>query len=248
MLLDRMIAFHVQRNASVPLSGPEFLQGLAARFPERDGMFFLAEQVSQYDKKRSKVTDVRQLDLFVLDEATATQWIRQQLLRKPQSIQDLRSPFMQQLHSWAKHERMIELKEILELNFVCYDGVGPVPSQIHCYLSSNFRELRGLEKTDPALKAKAVDRWYVPDPGKEGDLDLLRQRTLLREFEEYRGSTARRISQFRSEALRAGFKHCYDQQDYQTIADVAAKLPENVIQEDEKLLMYLDVATMRIGI
>jgi len=29
--------------------------------------------------------------------------------------------------------------------------------------------------------------------------------------------------------------------------DEAAKLPEKVIQEDEKLLMYYDVATMRLG-
>ena len=247
MLLDRMIAFHVQRSASVPLSGPEFLQGLAARFPERDSMYFLADQVADYDKKRSKVTEVAQLDLFVFDEATATQWIRQQLLQKPQSIQDLRSPFMQQLHSWAKHERTIELIEILELNFVCYDGVGPVPSQIHSYLSSNFKDLRNLEKVDSLLKAKAVDRWYVPDPNKEGDLDIVRQRTMLKEFEAYRSSPESKIAEFRTEALRAGFKHCYDEQDYQTIVDVAAKLPEKVIQEDEKLLMYYDVATMRLG-
>ncbi len=47
--------------------------------------------------------------------------------------------------------------------------------------------------------------------------------------------------------MRAGFKHCYDEGDYQTIVDVATKLPEQVIQEDEKLLMYYDVATMRLG-
>ena len=41
----------------------------------------------------------------------------------------------------------------------------------------------------------------------------------------------------RTEAVRAGFKHCYDQSDYATIVAVAAKLPEKVIQEDEKLLM-----------
>ncbi len=107
--------------------------------------------------------------------------------------------------------------------------------------------MRSLDKGDPALRAKAADRWYVPDPSKEGDLDKLRVRTLLKEFEDYRSSTSRKLKQFRTEAVRAGFKHCYDEQDYQTIVDVAAKLPEQVIQEDEKLLMYLDVATMRLG-
>jgi hypothetical protein len=53
---------------------------------------------------------------------------------------------------------------LLEQNFLRYDGKDDVPSQIHSYLSSNFKELRNLEKDDPALKAKAKDRWYVPDP------------------------------------------------------------------------------------
>ena len=47
--------------------------------------------------------------------------------------------------------------------------------------------------------------------------------------------------------MRAGFKAAYEAQDYKTIVSVAAKLPENVLQEDEKLLMYYDVASMRLG-
>ena len=248
ILHDRMIAFFVQRSVAVPISGPEFLAGLHERFPERDSMYFLPDQVSEYDRKRTTVGELRQLSLFVSDEASAVQWIRQQLHDKPQSFQDLQPQFMQHLKSWAKHEKTIELKEILELNFFCYDGNGPVPSQIHRYLSTNFRAFRNLEKDDADLKAKAVDRWYVPDPNKEGDLEKLRMRTLLKEFEGYRSNTSRKIKQFRTEAVRAGFKHCYDEGDYKTIVDVAAKLPEQVIQEDEKLLMYYDVATMRLGL
>ena len=99
----------------------------------------------------------------------------------------------------------IELKEILKFNFFQYDGAGPVPSQIHSYLSTNFKTLRNLDKDDPDLRAKATDRWYVPDPKKEGDLEKLRLRTLLREFGEYRTSTKRKIKQFRTAAVRAGF-------------------------------------------
>ena len=247
MLHDRMIAFFVQRRVAVPISSPEFFAGLNERYPMRDGMYFLQDQVSEYDQKRTKISELRQLNLFVFDEASATLWIRQQLQIKPQSFQDLMPKFMQQLKSWAKHEKTIELKEILGLNFFCYDGYGPVPSQIHSYLSSNFKDLRKLDKDDDRLKAKAVDRWYMPDPKKEGDLEKLRLRTLIKEFEEYRTSASRKIKQFRTEAVRAGFKHCYDDNDYQTIVDLAAKLPEKVIQEDEKLLMYYDVATMRLG-
>ncbi len=47
LLFDRMVAFHVQRRFSVPLSATEFYAGLAQRFPERDGMYFLSEQVAE---------------------------------------------------------------------------------------------------------------------------------------------------------------------------------------------------------
>ena len=248
MLHDRMIAFFVQHGVAVPINSQDFFDGLEEKFPNRDGMYFLQVQVSEYDRRRTTVRELRQLDLFVFDEASATHWVRQQLSSKPQSFQDLQPQFMRHLQSWAKHEDTIELKEILELNFIHYDGHDVVPNQIHSYLSSNFRDLRKLEKENPTLKAKAADRWYVPDPKKEGDLGQLRLRTLLRQFKEYRTSTSPKIKQFRSEAIRAGFKNCYDEQDYQTIVDVAAKLPEKVIQEDEKLLMYYDVATMRLGV
>jgi len=69
---------------------------------------------------------------------------------------------------------------------------GEVPSQIHSYLSSNFKELYNLSKDDPALKAKGKDRWYVTDPNKTGDLEKLCERTVLREFEEYRESKQKR--------------------------------------------------------
>ena len=246
-LYDRMVAFHVQRRISIPMDAGAFYAGLQQRFPERDGMFFLADQLASYDKVRSRVAEVKQLDLFVVDELSAINWLRQKLQNKPMSFQELHPIFTREVNSWAKHEKTIELKEILALNFLCYDGNGRVPSQIHSYLSTNFKDLRNLDKDDPALKAKARDRWYVPDPSKEADLEKLRLRTLLREFEDYRTATSRKLKQFRTEAVRAGFKHCYDNQDYQTIVDVAAKLQDQVIQEDEKLLMYVDVAAMRLG-
>src|SRR5712691_8667859 len=71
-----------------------------------------------------------------------------------------------EIGGWQKHEKPLELSELLEENFLRYDGRGEVPSQIHSYLSTNFKELRNLPKDDPSLRAKARDRWYVPDPNK----------------------------------------------------------------------------------
>jgi hypothetical protein len=247
VLHDRMVAFHVQRQLPVPLSTAEFLGGLSQRYPERDGMYFLATQVAEYDRKRNTAAELRQLSLFVTDEASAIQWVRRELQDKPRSFQDLQPAFMREVQSWAKHEQTVELKEILRQNCIHFDGAGPVPSQIHSYLSTNFKELRNLAKDDPSLVAKAADRWYVPDPNKQIDLDKLREKSLLTEFETYKSSKERKLKLFRSEAVRAGFKAAYDGQDYKSIVSVAAKLPENVLQEDEKLLMYYDVASMRLG-
>ncbi len=247
LLFDRMVAFHVQRGREVPVSYAEFCQGLNQRFPERDGMYFLPEQVSEYDRKRVTVGELRQLDLFVTDEASAIQWLRQRLHRKPQSFQDLQPDFMREVQAWSKHEMTVELTSLLELSFLNYDGRGPVPSQVHSYLSSNFKDLRNLEKEDPRLKEKASDRWYVPDPNKQADLDQLRNRALLKEFEEYKASTQRKLKVFRTEAVRAGFKSAWQARDYGTIVKVAEKLPAKVLQEDQILVMYYDNALTRMG-
>ena len=245
LLFDRMVAFHVQRGVLVPLAAAEFHAGLATRFPERDGMFFLPEQVAEYDRRRLKAKALDQLNLFVDDEASAIQWLRQALTGKPQTFQEVHPHFIRELRGWQKHERMPELSALLAQNFLRYDGVGDVPGQIHSYLSSNFKELRNLDKDDPALRAKARDRWYVPDPRKAGDLEKLRERALLREFDDYRDSAERRLRVFRLEAVRAGFRRAWQRQDYTTIITVAQKIPDAVLQEDPKLLMWYDQALTR---
>ena len=247
LLFDRMVAFHVQRGVTVPLSAGEFYAGLEQRFPSREGMYFLPEQAAEYDKKRMSVQEVAQLQLFVTDESSAIQWLKQQLAKKPQTFQELHPQFLKETGGWQKHEKPLELSQLLEQNFLRYDGRGEVPSQIHSYLSTNFKELRNLPKGAPDLMAKAKDRWYVPDPNKAGDLERLRERSLLREFEEYRESKQRRLKVFRLEAVRAGFKRAWQERDYSTIIAVAGKIPENVLQEDPKLLMWYDQALTRMG-
>ena len=245
LLFDRMVAFHVLRNVTVPLSVGEFLSGLLRRFPERDGMVFLPDQIAEYDGKRAAVEDVAQLEIFVVDEVSAIQWLKQHLSRKPQSFQDVHPQFLREIAGWQRHERLPELSEMLEQNFLHYDGAGEVPSQIHTYLSTRFKELRTLPKDHPALRTKAKDRWYVPDPNKAIDVEKRRVRILLREFEEYRRSPQRKLRTFRLEAMRAGFFKAYQDQDYATIISVAERMPEAVLQEDQKLLLWYDQALTR---
>lgn len=246
-IFDRMIAWFVRHNAPVPLSSEEFQEGLRQRFAERDGMFFLPDQVSEYDKKRLQYAQAPQMDLFVSDERSAIDWLVDFLKKRPSTYQDTHPEFTALLGAgWRKHEPKPELSELLADNFLKYDGSTEVPSQIHSYLSTNFKDLRGLEKDDATLMARAMDRWYVPDSGKSQDLEKKREKSLLKEFEAYKGHAGRKLKEFRLEVLRAGFKFCWGNRDYATIITVAGKIPEEVLQEDEKLLLWYDQALTRM--
>jgi len=212
LLYDRTVAFHVQRGYPVPLSTAEFHEGLRQRFPERDGMHFLSEQASEYDRRRLEVSEVQQYELFVSDEKSAIQWVRRQLTEHPMSYQDLSPLYMKEAQRvWEKHEQPLELLTILEQNFLEDKG-----------------------------------KWRVPDPKKEGDLEEVRHRSLLREFQQYLLSKGK-LKVVRMEALRAGFKDCWQKRDYTTIVQVAKRVPEAAIEEDQALLMYFDNASLLVG-
>jgi len=248
LLFDRMIAFHVQRGITVPLSASEFYTGLVNRFAERDGMYFLPDQVVEYDKKRMlSSSDIQQIPLIILDEASAIQWLRQVLLQKPQTYSDIYPAFVNELRALNKYEKLPELSDLLENNFLRYDGREEVPTQIHTYLSTNFKEMRGLPKDHPSLCAKAKDRWYVPDPNKAADLEKVREKALLKEFDEYKRFTGKVLKSFRMEAMRTGFRKAWQEKDYTSIIQVAQKIPEAVLQEDPKLTMWYDQALTRAG-
>ncbi|MEA3350373.1 MAG: hypothetical protein U9Q82_07120, partial [Chloroflexota bacterium] len=158
---------------------------------------------------------VAQLSLFVSDEKTAIQWLRQQLDPKlggdPQTYQDIQPQFLRHLNQ-ARHEALPELGIMLEQNFL----------------------------------EDEKDRWYVPDPHEVSDLEKLRHKTLLREFKTYLGEK-KKLKQFRTEAVRAGFSDAYHRKDFPIILQVAQRLPKRVLQEDPDLLMYYDAASLRSG-
>jgi len=121
LLFDRMMAFHIQRGVMIPISSPEFYAGLEQRFINRNGMFFLPDQVTEYDLALLNSGAPVQIPLFVTDEKTAIIWLRQQLDPsfggEPQTRGELTNKFNQAMHR-AKHEKALELIEILEQNFL----------------------------------------------------------------------------------------------------------------------------------
>jgi len=209
LLFDRMISFHVQKGLTVPISAAEFYEKLRQKYPERDDMYFLPEQIPEYDQKRAKAKSVEQSTIFVEDEKSSILWLNEQL-KIPQTYQDVQPKFLKELHQ-SKHEKLPELSEILEQNF--------------------------LQDKD--------GKWFIPDPSKQKDLEQLREKSLVREFQSYNESKGK-LKQFRLESIRVGFRKCWSDNNYKTIVDIAKRLPENVIQEDNNLLMYYDNASSRL--
>ena len=204
------------RGYAVPLDSAEFYKGLDERFLKRDGMYFLSDQVNEYDMARSTM-DVEpiQFSLFVSDEKSAIGWLYQQLDENSGSgrmtYQDLQPKFMKEVKVVDKREKMPELMEILEENFLMDDD----------------------------------EKWYIPDLTKSGDLAKLREKNLLKEFQSYLESKGK-LKVFRSEAIRAGFAKLWKDKDYKSIVAVAERLPEATIQEDPSLLMYYDISLSRV--
>lgn len=273
ILYDRMVAFYVGHGVPVPLSSAEFQAALGEKFPEREGMFFLSEQVAEWDKKRAQMQGVGQMSIFVDDEKSAIDWLRKHLKDRPSTYQDIQPEFMQQLGaSWKKFETRPELNLLLEQNFLRYDGKGEVPSQIHSYLSTQNKDLRNLPKGDSRLQSRAKDRWYVPDPGKAVDVEAIRNKRLLAEFwdlcaqaginrpaseqsdqgrlpfpaaAQAKKGARKKLKEVRTEAIRLGFKECFAAKNYAAILALSEHLPESVIEEDEQLQMIHDMAEMR---
>lgn len=245
-IYDRMASWFIRHGTMVPISTPEFLAELPVRFRETDGMVFLPEQLVEYEKARARIPQVAQAELFVSDERSAIDWLTNFLLKRPSTRSEIHPEYIPQIGSAKRKGEIIpELDQLLEDNFLQYDGTGDVPSQIHSYLSTNHKDLRSLDKSNPALMTKAKDRWYVPDPNKAQDLEKKREKTLMKEFETYKAFAGRKIKESRLEVLRTGFRAAWANKDYGTIISVANKLPEETLQEDEKLLTLYDLALTR---
>ena len=118
LLFDRMVAYHIMHGTPVPIDAAEFYKGLDSRFISRDSMYFLPDQVNEYDAARIKM-DIEpvQLSFAVTNEKTAIGWLYN-LLSSPQTYADIQPKFMQEVKAIDKYEEIPELSEILSENFL----------------------------------------------------------------------------------------------------------------------------------
>ena len=174
VLFDRVVAFSVQQGFPVVLSSSEFHAGLRQRFPERDGMYFLPEQIPEYERRSMEVPAVEQLSLFVSDEKTAIQWLRQRLTNKALTYQELQPIYMTEAQRvWKRHEQRIELQVLLEGNFV--------RDEANRWQSPDPKNEAHLEQ----LRHRALLKEFEQYREAKGKLKVVRTEALRAGFNEY---------------------------------------------------------------
>jgi DNA modification methylase len=93
-------------------------------------------------------------------------------------------------------------------------------------------------------------KWRVPDLNEIRDRDLIRNKKLITEFENYvrliNQPKAKKLKEVRVESLHAGFKSSWEKKDFSTIVKVGDMIPQNILLEDEQLLLYYDIAKDRL--
>lgn len=216
ILFDRLIAYYIQKGLPVPIDAGKFQQGLRERFVERDGMFFTNEKAQEYDKKKAETPKFIQMNLFVANEQDSIYWLRNILDKERKTESDLHPLWMKEV---ATNMRK-----------------GDVLPEMRIILEENF------------LKDES-GKWYVPNPENEIDLEKLRSKRLIKQFENYKTEAAKpkgKLKEVRVEALRCGFKQCYQEKDFKTIVTIGDNIPNNLLMEDEVLLQFYDIASSRV--
>ncbi|MFH0736765.1 MAG: DNA methyltransferase [bacterium] len=218
ILYDRLITFYLMRSLQIPIDAGDFQIGLKQRFTERDGIYFTNEQAVEYDELffGSKVDHDKIVFDTIYSENDAVLWLRERLQNNSQTYQDIMPDFRKANRTNKKGEFVAELSTVLEENFI--------------------------QENDGT--------WRVPNMNEVKDRETLRKKSLLKEFEKYKNEAEnikiKKITEIRVEALRTGFKMCWEKIDYKTIVNIAEKIPQNILLEDEQLLMFYDIAKEKL--
>lgn len=219
VLYDRLITYFFMRGLPVPLDASDFQEGLHNRYVQEDGMVFTSAQLGKYHdlKKKHNISDQMELFVSVIEsESDAIQWLKEKLSKEPMKYQDIQPEYRKAYTINRKGEVEVELKDVLEENFI----------------------------------QEADGSWRIPDLNEQKDRDALRNKALLKIWslycEQIESGKVKKLKDVRLEAVKAGFKDCYQKKDFKRIVTVGDKIPENLLTEDETLLNYYDIASNKV--
>jgi len=149
----------------------------------------------------------------------------------------------------SEQDGVLWLKNLLQDKSLAYQEIHPLWMQV----------LVGVRKGDAIPELATIldenylmddsGKWYIPDPENEADLEKERSKRLIKQFDIYKEIASKpkgKIKECRVDALRAGFKQCYQHKDFKTIVMVGDRIPNNLLMEDEVLLQFYDIASSRV--
>jgi DNA modification methylase len=149
----------------------------------------------------------------------------------------------------SEQDGVLWLKNFLQENLSSYQDIQP----------QWLQALAGVRKGDVIPELAIIleenflkdekGKWYVPNPENEIDLEKLRSKRLQKQFETYKTEVLKpkgKLKEVRVDALRAGFKQCYQDKDFKTIVTIGDRIPNNLLMEDEVLLQFYDIASSRV--
>lgn len=148
MIYSRMLAQYVQNEFEVRMDAVEFYLMLKKHFIERDGYWFISDQIVKYEKKMKYIKnqlDPNQTVLGIYDEKSIIHWLLS-FLESPKSYSEIYTSFTQNL--LISEDKMPELKTILEENFSTEDGKYRLPTSIERKEKEEIREKRLMKEFD----------------------------------------------------------------------------------------------------
>lgn len=204
ILYDRLITFYLMRNMPVPIDAADFQTGLRQKFIERDGMFFDKEQAAEYDETQDAAIEKGEQLRLVFDLI------------------------------YSESDALLWLQERLKAEPQTYQDIQPdyrkaniatrkgeIPTELLTILEENFIQMPN-------------NKWRVPDLNEAKDREVLRNKSLLKEFGDY---TTLASGSKKLKEVRRIFEENYKIINAQNPLDVRLKYELEMRGNDEKIIL-----------
>lgn len=212
MLYSKLLAQYIQNGFEVRMDASDLYELLEDQFVERDGFWFIEDQIHEYEKKiklNNKIlnTDLSQSILGISDEKTAIIWLLQ-FLHFPKTYDEIHKEYLQNL--LTSQDKMPELKTILEENFTTEGGKYKLPSDLERPEIEEVRNKRLMKE--------------------------------FKEILEEAQKNKRKIKEVRKEAILHGLMKLYKEKDIDQIKLLGNRLDRKIIDSDDDISAIVDWA------
>ncbi|ADC69581.1 DNA methylase N-4/N-6 domain protein [Methanocaldococcus sp. FS406-22] len=218
VLYSRMLAYYVQHGYEITMDSEEFYEMLKENFINIDGYWYTIEQADKLRKEQEN-----KLGELLAKKKQLTLFITNEEDALLWLWNFLKEPktYSEIYTNYTKflgntEEDIPELEELLRQNFIEENG-----------------------------------KWRRPTEEEKKSLEKKKRDKLLREFNKLledikAGKIKAKIKNVKKSVIVEGFKELYKKKCYEDIILVAEKLPTKLVEEDEDISMFVDIAYSKL--